>query len=664
MKKIFIILTAASVIFAACQKAESSVDSPSGGDMLTIHLVPAPEETKTQIGYDDATLTSYSLKWEVGDQVSYFIGSGTAVTATVNVADGTISIPAQGDDVTVKIVYPAVEDGAAYTDPTVPTYQYVSADDDYFNGKNLPMTASAEVTAGATSVDAPYTTVGGLYRFAVTGSAIGVKKLVVDSYYGSAGSGNGAGATDIKWTGVVELDTPVDLSSTPVYLYAAMPTGVTIYGPTLIASDRFYTATPVAFDSWSTHANTMVQATINVTSSGIALAAGSGRANCYILAADGGTYYFDATTIGNGDAGIISGAGFHTDKSGISPQTVDYADMAAGAEKDWKTRDGLSENKYDILLNEYTFQGNNLHKSFNSANDSYGIAMQGGIVRVKTKSGTYGDVEVAVKDASGNILWSWMLWIPETAIGEDQTYSNGKKYMDRNLGAFTATAENNFRAFGVAYQWGRKDPLMRDTGKAAVGETMTETSITYNGHAYNRTTLQGHVYSGSIAKSIQNPTAYLVGVDESTTACWNWLESDNSNLWGSTKTIYDPCPAGYKVPDADSFSAFSTTDGKSSAVTTANYAGQIGYNFCYDGTNTSFFPACGIVELYRDAAPIEMYIEVANNSSYIFGEYWTNNHVSGNNGGCFKFSRNGIDSSIGGSRAKVHAASVRCQKID
>lgn len=56
--------------------------------------------------------------------------------------------------------------------------------------------------------------------------------------------------------------------------------------------------------------------------------------------------------------------------------------------------------------------------------------------------------------------------------------------------------------------------------------------------------------TASIEYTIQNPTTYITSNDDSI----DWLQdaSSDNNRWQSTKTIYDPCPAGYRVPDGGS----------------------------------------------------------------------------------------------------------------
>ncbi|WP_147625832.1 hypothetical protein [Alistipes provencensis] len=64
-----------------------------------------------------------------------------------------------------------------------------------------------------------------------------------------------------------------------------------------------------------------------------------------------------------------------------------------------------------------------------------------------------GNAVVAATDAAGKILWSWHLWVT--------TYSpdTNQGWMDRHLGAMANSKEAGSAAFGLLYQWGRKDPF-------------------------------------------------------------------------------------------------------------------------------------------------------------------------------------------------------------
>ena len=88
-----------------------------------------------------------------------------------------------------------------------------------------------------------------------------------------------------------------------------------------------------------------------------------------------------------------------------------------------------------------------------------GVCYKDGYIAFKTAD-TFkeGNAVIAAKDASGNILWSWHIWLTDQP--QAQVYNNDAgTMMDRNLGATSATP-GDVGALGLLYQWGRKDPFL------------------------------------------------------------------------------------------------------------------------------------------------------------------------------------------------------------
>ena len=78
----------------------------------------------------------------------------------------------------------------------------------------------------------------------------------------------------------------------------------------------------------------------------------------------------------------------------------------------------------------------------------------------------------------------------------------------------------------------------------------------------------------TIEQSIANPTEFSSRTSNS------WLEPWDYSLWSPTgKTMYDPCPVGYRVATKDVYACL-----KSPKVSTH------GVEFCYDGSNTAWYP--------------------------------------------------------------------------
>ena len=107
--------------------------------------------------------------------------------------------------------------------------------------------------------------------------------------------------------------------------------------------------------------------------------------------------------------------------------------------------------------------------------------------------------------------------------------------MDRNLGATSATS-GDVGALGLLYQWGRKDPFL---GSSEIDNFVeVKSSIIWPEPVGPRT----------IQDAIQNPTTFFYGISSTE---YDWQESHSSTWNSSEKSIYDPCPAGWRVPSKD-----------------------------------------------------------------------------------------------------------------
>ena len=164
-----------------------------------------------------------------------------------------------------------------------------------------------------------------------------------------------------------------------------------------------------------------------------------------------------------------------------------------------------------------------------------------------------GNVVVVAKNASGDVLWSWHFWLTSDSPKE-HVYANGAGVMmDRNLGSLSV-AKGDKKGFGLLYQWGRKDPFPG--------------SATANGSSMVATTAK--VYAaicsaevGNIDFTVKNP-ATIILADGTRSSDWLYYERkpdyDNTR-WQSEKTIYDPCPAGWRVPDGGPGRSVKQADG-------------------------------------------------------------------------------------------------------
>ena len=162
-----------------------------------------------------------------------------------------------------------------------------------------------------------------------------------------------------------------------------------------------------------------------------------------------------------------------------------------------------------------------------------------------------GNALIAVIDEEGEILWSWHIWLTDQPRG--QIYYNGAgTMMDRNLGATSATP-GDIGAQGLLYQWGRKDPFF---GK----------SIASTGYM---AVVQSNSYYGTVEFAVANPMTFIgcgSSIDFDDNGDWYYTGNYSTDLtrWTTSdkpKSVYDPCPVGWRVPDGGDDGVWSVAAG-------------------------------------------------------------------------------------------------------
>jgi hypothetical protein len=271
-----------------------------------------------------------------------------------------------------------------------------------------------------------------------------------------------------------------------------------------------------------------------------------------------------------------------------------------------------------------------------SSGDIESISYDNDMGYIKVTSGSSeGNSVICLKNSSGTIVWSWHIWVtnynPDTeANGTINTINNTNgsyTWMDRNLGATTATP-GIITTRGLLYQWGRKDPFTASNVIYSGTNGEYNSIPIYNdsgtqlteGAPTGGTGINSIIVSvaNNLSNSINNPMTFYYGTGGDNIGNDWYTNTDsrtaqNDELWGSSdpttlpsdKTIYDPCPAGWRVPawnGASPWSSFNTNN----FVTVETQYGRV-YN------NEIFYPATG----YRHSGSGSLY------SIGISGAYWT-----------------------------------------
>ena len=141
--------------------------------------------------------------------------------------------------------------------------------------------------------------------------------------------------------------------------------------------------------------------------------------------------------------------------------------------------------------------------------------------------------------------------------------------MDRNLGATSATP-GDVGALGLLYQWGRKDPFL---GSSSISSnTLAKSTKTWP------SSVDSDSSTGTIAYATARPTTFITYNFSNYDWYYTGDSSTDNTRWTTSernKSIYDPCPAGWRVPDGGSNGVWSKALGSSS-----NF-----YDYPYDSTN-------------------------------------------------------------------------------
>ncbi len=239
-----------------------------------------------------------------------------------------------------------------------------------------------------------------------------------------------------------------------------------------------------------------------------------------------------------------------------------------------------------------------------------------------------GNASIAVRNSKDVILWSWHIWCSEEGWNDQVYANNAGTMMDRNLGATSATP-GAVGALGLLYQWGRKDPFLGS------GDKTSEIGVS-TGTWSSVTTAQTVDYSEMNPMTLINYTSSYPGVTQDWCTGVGSKNTDYSLRWMSEKTMHDPCPVGYRVPDRGNDDIWET-----GFVSTELDAENVGLYWTLADGSTSWYPRSADYTSYWSATPSS-----GENSAYSCA--------------CtFSFNSAGIYNSP---RARGYAGPVRCVK--
>ena len=284
----------------------------------------------------------------------------------------------------------------------------------------------------------------------------------------------------------------------------------------------------------------------------------------------------------------------------------------------WQTKDCIGDNTNGTLV---------------QLGENTGDIHQKIYVRTQKK----GNALIGAYNSKGDVLWSWHIWVTDHEpdnLGRAVTYYTydwdnngiypekpriqGYAVMSCNLGAL---AENQkgigtglhrypdemTQAFGMLYQWGRKDPFppLRNVVSEHHDYNDEHTDLHYDNsnqievHKTSGTdenklfhSVIGSTLTGAVRHAIANPTVFITGtndvnrnesyvqqksnyfnngdwcpIGESDNKLWGGLEPASEGMkaytinqtnnvhiydnYGTEKSIFDPCPTGWRVASGE-----------------------------------------------------------------------------------------------------------------
>lgn len=239
-----------------------------------------------------------------------------------------------------------------------------------------------------------------------------------------------------------------------------------------------------------------------------------------------------------------------------------------------------------------------------------------------------GNAVIAIKDASGTVLWSWHIWVTDEDINktiEVTNYQNKKyNFMPVNIGwcdantityaersckvKFTAGTQSKEITIKQAaasittgdnspyYQWGRKDPFLPSNGLGNINKTWYDkdgTPSTASPKVMDLSTGATCIKNYVLNPNVMHSSLYG---DNTYYNLWNvntTIASRNDDP--VIKTIYDPCPIGFTLPASNAFTGFTVMGDNTTNVSEINGtwdSSKKGWNFYTNSSKskTIFFP--------------------------------------------------------------------------
>ena len=228
-------------------------------------------------------------------------------------------------------------------------------------------------------------------------------------------------------------------------------------------------------------------------------------------------------------------------------------------------------------------------------------------VKVKNTGSTAG-APILLMKKGGRILWGWSFWnISADGTTMDPVNIGGYDFAPLDLGIHTGkfgdyiqgAAAGHMSRSAYYYQWGRYLPVFWNSFLSVQWSHSAEGQEEVSG-AGNVLGMNGPYKT--VGEALGHPAGVILHVG--TEDMPKWTDEDISTLWGclpadepgkGVKSIYDPCPKGWRVPDYDAAKALVAAAGEDPVYSMD--AGQLGINI-----GATRFLYLGYFEAYKALA--------------------------------------------------------------
>ena len=340
-----------------------------------------------------------------------------------------------------------------------------------------------------------------------------------------------------------------------------------------------------------------------------------GEQNTYLIQCKNGSTYTGGTYTPNADIPSsvkvdIRGRGDFSKIADISKATFEWFKLGV--------QTNGNGNRTIYVGGSANYAGSNVDATAYTIDDS---TKAQGYITVKN-TGAYAGSPILLMKVDNKVVWAWYFW----NISADGTQLEGVDVGNGNLLANMLIGQNttNFAAWGsnpksttnslaqpayrfvAYYQHGRFMPAAFWTNLWTIDDGVNEKSVdAYNSHKEIQNGKEVTVYEYdnpktwaaggtpvirtdgpiSLAESIARPVGFIMSTQRNTHQA-KWCSDELMDLWGAgtnnanaaVKTVFDPCPKGWRVADYSSYNTILTNKAKAVLATEVGAPGLL-----YDG---------------------------------------------------------------------------------